>query len=145
MNVIAKRLESMSPQQKVNFLRDNAETIENDKFYQRVLDTEEIQEAERNHTRDSIELTKLNEEFDVVKSDYKVKAKEVKERISVNLQSVRMGMIECKGSLYHFADQEEGMMYTFSQDGDMVESRKLRPNEKQMSIHSSLKTGTENG
>ena len=47
-----------------------------------------------------------------------------------------------KGNLFHIDDQENGFMYIFDENAECIESRPLRPNERQGRIKQIYKDGT---
>lgn len=142
MDFIEKQMAGMNPQQKRQFLENNAEQVEHDQFYRRELTEDERLMFKDVHMEKSIERDKVAEEFDKVKVVFKEKTKVLSENIKSCLRAVRMGFEERKGTLYYFSDHDEGYMYVYSEDGQMVEKRRLRPEERQTTIMS-LKTANQ--
>lgn len=139
---ILEQIANMSPLEKENFLREQATQIMGEATYNRPLTPEEMVVAKEEFTETSIVLTTKTEEFSEVKAEFKAEEKILKAELSHKLFMVRNGHEKMKGELFHFADQDLGTMTVLDKYGNVIEERKLRPNERQTSIMSAMKTGT---
>lgn len=52
------------------------------------------------------------------------------------LTEIKTKQTDVDGTLFHMANHDDGMMEIYDQDGDLVSSRRLRPEEKQGTIFS---------
>lgn len=129
------RLEGMTPAQREQFLTDNADNVLSEQHYRRELDEDEMAQAKHNHTHQSIVLAMETEAFDILRKDFNAKKKELASDIRYELNKVRQGFEEATGNLYYCADHENNMMEVYDSEGNLVEHRKLRPNEKQLTIN----------
>lgn len=50
------------------------------------------------------------------------------------LQTLKTKSERIEGVLYHVDDQESGMMNSYDVNGDFIQSRRLKPNERQGSM-----------
>jgi hypothetical protein len=104
---------------------------EEEKFV-RVEFSEAQQLANREaYVQASIELAKLNEELAAMKAAYKEKIDPVKSALAEALEMVRQGYTEEKKTLYLVPDFDLSMMRYCTEDGEVVESRRLLPSERQ--------------
>lgn len=129
------RLEGMTVAERKSFLTDNADTVLSDQLFRRELGEDEIAEAKHNHTQQSIVLAKETEAFEEIRKDFTAKKKVLTGDIRRELNKVRQGFEEAFGELYYCADHDNKMMEVYDERGNLVEYRKLRPNEKQLTLH----------
>jgi hypothetical protein len=50
------------------------------------------------------------------------------------MQEIKTGQAEVEGEIFFVADHEASMMETYNADGEMIASRRLKPEEKQQRI-----------
>ena len=123
----------MSPQERVQMLSDNAERRESF-TYLKDLTPDEVTELKDEFTSESILLAKLEEEKKAIMDEFKAKIKPVKKEMARMISLLRTRSEEVEESVYLLADQEEGMMGYYNAQGELVNQRRLRQNEKQMRI-----------
>lgn len=127
----------MTPSQRKEFLENNAHTIEEGQYFRR-FDDEDIRLNQSEYMEKSIELKRITDEFDQIKADYKQKIKGL-ETVRTKLMSEMMQNGEwLDGKQYGFDDQILGKMEYYDADGNFINSRRLLPNERQLSINSSI-------
>ncbi len=80
----------------------------------------------------SIQLGHLRDELDGVKADYKMRMKPIEEELSTALSSLRKGYKEEEKEVFLVPDHEKSVMEYYTEDGVLVMSRPLRPDEKQL-------------
>ncbi|MEP7198028.1 MAG: hypothetical protein ABI851_16030 [Saprospiraceae bacterium] len=110
-------------------LVDNADRIEEGEYFA-PLSEEELEAERQIYTEKSIESAIINEELDKIKQEFKLKLKPLEIEIAIRLQRLRTKGESRKGNLYYMADQESGFMEIFNEAGDLIEKRRLRPDEK---------------
>ena len=121
--------EGRSPNEIKRILEDNADRIEEQEYF--VPFTEDQLQAEReNFTARSIELAAIDDEFEKIKQEFKLKMKPVINAKMAHLKNLRTKGVLQVGNVYLLANQEEGYMYKYNSDGIMIEKRRLRPDEK---------------
>ena len=121
------------PAEKFRLLKDNCDEAE-DKSYVRNLTQEELDIKHEQLADNCIEVNTLNEELKAIKAQYKGKTEPLMAERSQLLRQIKTRQEEASGKLFHFFNHDDGMRYTYDESGDLVESRRLRPEEKQKRI-----------
>lgn len=119
--------------------RDNlqamAHSIENTSYYVN-LTQDELDIRREKLTDNFIKISDIKNELDQVTKKLKSEQKPLIEENAELLQNIKTKTEEKSGVLYHVDDQEGGMMHSYDEEGYLVSSRRLRPDEKQSSIFS---------
>lgn len=102
--------------------------------YERELSPEELEALKEDYMQKNHNLKKLNDDFKKIQDEFKEKIKLVQESLVKKLETHRTGTETCSGTLYLLDDQENGMMFYYSETGDLVQKRRLLPDERQTSI-----------
>lgn len=114
-------------------IRDNCNSVIETE-YKKVFSPEELQDKEKQYTKESAALFRLQAEYKAeikaMNETLKAKRKALNELLVV----IDNGFENQKGQLFLFDDQEEGYMYSYDSQGELVEQRRLRPNERQAFI-----------
>lgn len=87
----------------------------------------------------AIELSKLETEFQEIKDQFKERIKPYKSEYGKTLAAIRQNGEFETGETYAFADQGAGQMRVFDKFGNMVSSRRLKPEERQLNVLSAVK------
>ena len=128
-----------TPSERLQLLRENAATVEKQSV--KVMFTEdELAEMKHNLSDISILENELKEELKEVSSDLKAKIKSEREQIKGLLTYLKNKYILQTQEVYLMDDQDAGLMNTYNAEGMLIESRKLRPSERQTRIKSLNKT-----
>lgn len=128
---------------RVQFLEANADSIENI-GYVRDFTPEEMDAMKDNLADYSIELNDLAiEKKELVKS-INEKIKPIDQRRKVILENIRKKSEYVKEDCFVFIDQDSGMVGYYNSNGDLVSSRRIKPDERQTKIFKlpAVKTGT---
>lgn len=125
--------QNYSDAERIQMLADNAERKE-DFHYPRELEGDEISELKDNLSNESIRLSKLDEKRKNVMAEFKTEMKPLKAEVARILGLLRSRSEEVEEKVYLIADQEEGMMGYYNKKGQLVHSRLLRGEEKQLRI-----------
>lgn len=123
----------LSDKERIMILQQNADKIEQT-TYQKPLSEEELNARKDQLTENSIKLGDLEEEKSEAVARFKEKIEPLKAVNKVLLFELRMKQAKVDGTLYHMANHEEGMMETYDEQGELVASRRLRPDERQARI-----------
>jgi len=126
-------IQDKTPEQKIQFLRDNAMQIEKQNV-KVMFSEEELSEMKSNLSDISIEENELKDELKEISKDLKDKIKFKRENIKGLLKYLKDKHRLENQEVYLIDDQDNGLMITYNQDGDVIESRKLRQSEKQTRI-----------
>lgn len=128
-----KFMPGLSDKERIMILQQNADKIEQT-TYQKPLSEEELNARKDQLTENSIKLGDLEEEKSEAVARFKEKIEPLKAVNKVLLFELRMKQAKVDGTLYHMANHEEGMMETYDEQGELVASRRLRPDERQARI-----------
>lgn len=116
---------------RLNALKNNADKIEQT-TYEKELTQEELDAKREEFVDNSITVSKLEDELAEKKKEFKNKIEPLK-LINRSLQhEVKTKKKEVKGHLFHMANHRDSMMETYDESGELVSSRRLRPDEKQV-------------
>lgn len=121
------------PAEKLRLLRDNCDERE-ETTYVKPLSQEELDIKRESLADNCIELARLDDELKEIKSDYKGKMDPMKDDNKTLCQQIKTRQEEATGQLFHFNNHDDGMRYTYDENGELVSSRRLRPDEKQKRI-----------
>lgn len=128
---------------RVQALKDNAEKTE-EFTYPKALGADDLSFLKDNLVKDSVSLSKLEEERKEFLTQLKSKVKPLKQEVAVTLGKLRTKVEEVTEVVYLLADQEEGMMGYYNADGNLVYQRVLLAEERQFRIVDASSNGTNN-
>lgn len=128
-----KLLETGTPEEILQTLKENAERVENIS-YLKDLTEEDLALLKTELAVDSIQLLKLEEAKKDFLIDHKSKVKPLKQQLAFALHRIRTRVEEKDEDAYLIANHEEGLMQFFGASGDLIHSRELRPDERQLRI-----------
>lgn len=127
------------------YIKDNCDEILEDFEFKRQFDEEEVEEMKTDLQDVLIELDVLEEKFETLKIDHKAKVKPLKDKLRKTIISLREGAERVRGTCYGIRDLTTNEYGVYSSDGVLVSiPRKLKPTEKQKTIHMALREGTNN-
>ena len=124
----------MSPQERRAALDEYADKVE-DGPYVRSLSEDEIYQRRIMVTDLFIKRRAIEEEKKAAIDEYKERLKPITEAMSEAISQIRTGLEERTGKQYLIADHENGDMNIYDEDGQFISRRRLRPDEKQTTIH----------
>lgn len=127
------RLKTLSEQDRKAVLESEAIDIE-EGVYDRPLTEEEINYYKDELATQCITQKKLLAELATVKEEFKEKLRPVKTQIDHAMNAIKNRSIPQEGRLYKLADYDEKMIYTVDGDGNVISSRRMRPEERQYRI-----------
>lgn len=107
--------------------------------YMKPLSAEELA-AERQRFADlAIQKAEIDDEFDKVKEDFKAKLKPLQLQISEALGNIKARGIWSKGLCYKIADYDNKLIHIVDDDGLLINSRMMRPDERQFRLTTNQK------
>ena len=131
---LKNQLASMDPLSRSEFIKNQATSIEADQYYTRPLSPEEVTQAKEEYAEAGLLISDKTEVFDEIKAQHKKEMKDLKAIQTERLKMYKNKVESKKGTLYHFADQDNSTMTIVDIEGNIVLERRLRPDEKQTSI-----------
>jgi gas vesicle protein len=124
----------LSADERLNILRNNADKVEQTTYEKELTEDELIAKREQ-FVDNSIAVSKLEDELSEKKKEFKSKIDPLK-LINRALQyEVKTKKTEVKGTIFHMADHVNGYMETYDESGELISSRRLRPDEKQARLY----------
>ena len=122
-----------SPAERAQMLRDNADAVETRDYFKNA-EGAELDQARVQITDLAIKRHAILERKKEAMAEFKEELKPIDEQYGETLDLVKYRGQKIKGDLFKFVDQEEGMVGYYNAQGDLVESRRALPEEKQMTI-----------
>lgn len=123
----------LSEKERLKMLTDNADAIETTTFYRDLTD-DEVVERTRKVTSNVIALSRLEDEKKVATREFKEAMDPLKRENTDLLTEVKTRKKEISGRLYHFNDLESGYRKSYDEKGELIETRKLLPSERQETV-----------
>jgi hypothetical protein len=130
-----------SPSQILQILKDNAETT-TQFTYSRPLESEELNVVKDNYAQNGIKLQAIEEERKAVTEKFTLQIKPIKAANQELLETIKHQAETVNEEVYLISDQEQGDMDYYNSKGQVVYTRKLMPQEKQLRMLKVEKTGT---
>lgn len=122
-------------------LEDNCDKIE-EVGYMKPFSPDQLLDMKDRLSNVSIEINDIECEKKAQNDIFKAQLKPLAEERSKLLGNIRNKAEHVKGECYKFVDQEAGEVGYYSPEGFLIESRPIRQEERQMTIHSIGRTGT---
>jgi len=119
--------------ERLRLLKENCDSSETTS-YTRNLTQEELDFKRELHVDNCIQLGTFDDELKEVKADYKAKMEPLQDQNKLLLRQIKTRQEELKGTIFNYADHEDGMMLTYDENGDLVGSRRLKPEERQKKL-----------
>jgi hypothetical protein len=147
--LITKKIRSMkqfmpeiTTKERLMMLQENAHKVEQT-TYQKALSAEELAARREDLADNCIKLNQFEDELKEVKDDFKLKMDPLKTTNKTLLTEIKTKQTTIDGTLFHLANHEDGMMETYDNEGYLIGSRRLRPEEKQGTIFSLAKAANQ--
>lgn len=121
-------------EERLRVLRDTADKME-ETSYERELSPDELDSKREKFVDNSIKISSLEDELNEKKTEFKNKIEPVKLENKTLQYEVKTKKTKVKGTLFHLANHEDGMMETYDHSGEMIGSRRLRPDERQARLY----------
>jgi hypothetical protein len=125
----------ITAKERTMLLQENASKIEQT-TYQKVLTPDELAARREDLADNCIKLNQFEDELKEVKDDFKLKMDPLKNFNKTLLTEIKTKQSTIEGTLFHLANHDDGMMETYDNEGMLISTRRLRPEEKQGTIFS---------
>lgn len=126
------------------FLEDNADEIE-EKGYMKAFTPEELQGHKESLANTMIQISSIEEELQVVKTEFKARLNPLQEKKSQMVANIKAKAQYVTEQCFKFVDRDARMTEYYNADGDLVEARPATADEMQMNVFAlnrELKDGT---
>lgn len=124
--------------ERLMILQENAAKIEKT-TYQKTLTPDELAARREDLADNCIKLNEKEDDLNEIKSDFKAVMDPLKKTNKILLTEIKTKQSTIDGTLFHMANYDDGMMETYDNEGMLISSRRLRPDEKQKTIFSLAK------
>lgn len=125
---------NMSPSDRKMALEQQAYRIEQSYSFTKFFTDQEIDEFRRSITGVMIRLSTLEEDFKEIKDNHNDQVKPLKEEVKELLHTIKHKSTMITDEVFLFDDQENKVMSIYDRTGTLVDSRPLRPDERQLHI-----------
>ena len=125
----------MPVNEREKFLETHATDIKEGQYFRR-FDDEDISQIQEEFMMKSIEYKRKQEEFDEIKAKFKTQLKILEDERKVMMSQIMQNGEWLDGKIFGFDDQVKGTMTYLNKQADFIETRRLLPNERQLSIMS---------
>lgn len=122
----------MTPEQRYQFLKDNCETVDNNAKYYRDLTPEDLDAKREKLSQNLIDIDNHEDKLSEAKACFKALIDPLKADNKILLECVKTRKEKVEGTLFYLANHEESMMEEYNAEGELISSRRLRPEEKQL-------------
>lgn len=111
-------------------LTENCEGVES-RDYLKHLAEDELADLKTEYVDNNLELKSLNDELKAAKDLHKLKAKPFIDDNKELLNVMKTRHREIHGKVWRIANHDSGMMEFVNDEGQVIETRRLKPDEKQ--------------
>lgn len=129
MNKLEKEFKKLTPED-VKLALESESVNSEQMMVVRQATPEELQDNLERLGNLVVERSILQEGFDAVKQDYKTADAPLKLRLTELTRIRRHKVIEVEGMVYDIPDYDKGLMNSYDEQGGLLQSRDLRPEEK---------------
>lgn len=130
---IQLQIETLTRHEKAEFLRNNANNIK-EGFYFRKFSEEELNEKKDTLVDTCINIDIKEEQFSDIKKTWSEEIKSIKKDRSTLTSVIKQKGEDAEGEIFEFQDHESGYMISLDIEGNEVNRRRLRPEEKQPNL-----------
>lgn len=135
--------EYADPQQRKQYLADNADSVVKKTYMQRYT-PEELQARKEELANVSISINDIEAEKKEAMKEFNERLDPLTEQRTILIGDIRRKAKEVTGDCYCFVSEEERMTYVISENGDCIEARPCTADELQKTVFQPIrKTGTE--
>ena len=127
-------LDGMSHNERLEWIRSNAISIQKNEEYRAPLSEEEIDEVKTRITKLNMELQKLEDEKNEFMSEHKAKVKPEKEALDLAVREARSNERVSRGDVFYVPMHELGRTYKVVEGGLIVGSRPMLAEERQLNL-----------
>ena len=130
-------------QQREAYLRDSCYKVHENESYTRKLEPYEVAERKTTLYERVRKIQALQEELKEISKTFKDQIKELDNEKQNLIQEIQFESTSEIGNLYSMDDQESGIMGFYDSTGTLISSRPLKPEERQTSLLTIKKNGTD--
>lgn len=142
MNTQIKELSKMNKDDRKDFLEAHSvKTVT--QSYLKPMSESELRQAQEDFAQLAIEKAKVDDDFSLIKEEFKGRLKPLESQIAQKLQHIRIKAQEMNGPVHQIPDYDNFYMHTVADDGTYISGRMMFPEERQLTINHTLKANNE--
>lgn len=126
-------LKSLPAKERRVILNEQAAKIEEGHYF-KPLTPEEVDIKQEDFAKTSIKINELEEKKKDAAAEFKAQIDPLAIQAKEMLNEIKTKQRKCYGLLYHLPNFEDQIMETIDENGDIVNTRRLRPDEKQGNV-----------
>lgn len=146
-----KKIEEAYPQimpgandeERLQALKDTADEIRHEFYYFKPLTDLELVETKNDLSEITLELTRLKEDFEQIKTEFKEETKPLDNRLKSLIQTIKMKGNFVLEDVFVMKNFEEKKALFYNSKGEFIEWRPLLPEEMQKTIKLNEDKGSE--
>lgn len=131
------KLKDLSPEERQTVFQGEAVSAE-EQVYMKTLTPEELHIKREEMSNASILLDQLQADFKEVKDAHKQEVAPVALKRKLSLEAIRLKAIPIQGKVWLVADHDNKMMHSVTDEGYVLSSRPMLPEERQYRIPATL-------
>lgn len=133
-----------SAKERKSMLSDNADSME-EVGYMKPFSPDEMETMKDRLSKVVIDINDIEEEKKAANDEFKLRKKPLETEKQTLLENIKNKSEYVVEDCYKFIDQEEGMVGMYNSEGQLIESRPIRPEERQTTLFQQLRPVTEKG
>jgi hypothetical protein len=102
-----------------------------EKTIQRYYTPEEMAQKQKDYAANAIIIRKATEKLNKAKDEWKAATKVPSDQNEYLIRNIRAGYEELEAQVYLFPDFDAGMVGVYDNTGNLLESRRMKPEERQ--------------
>jgi hypothetical protein len=131
----------LSFEERLRLLETNADSVRDGSYFKR-LSPEEVEARQQSYVEKDMELDDLEEKKKAFLVEIKSEQDPIKQDIKYLRKELRTGMREVLGKIFNIPDYPNKMMKQYNEFGELLGSRRLRPEEHQSNVFAISKTAS---
>lgn len=129
----SKIFQDIPEEKREEFLKANCQRTE-EKDIQKYFSGDELTQMRADLASNLIHIAKEDEKLNKAKDEYKANTKRQYDDNEVLTKNIRYGFQEVTTQVYVICDYDEAMVGYYDNTGNLLESRRMRPEERQMRV-----------
>lgn len=125
------KIKDLSEEDRLALLQGESMPGVEEQIYPRMLSEAEIAANEKALAQYSIQIASIKEEMADAVKVYKDKLKPLQASFSIAIDAVKNGSVQEKGKVYRIPDYENRMVHVISEHGTVIQTRQIKPEERQ--------------
>jgi hypothetical protein len=99
--------------------------------FMKPLEESELAALKDELAQTAIKRSMLEDEMANVMEDFKARIKPLKEKFAETLEAIKVKAVDALGTVYLMQDFDNQMIHYVSEDGTVINSRRMKPEERQ--------------